>query len=92
MCLICAGFGDRLERDLKYMSTSKMQVSRNTRGMSIRVIPTGTYREAGFTTQRRIAAWIGGSIVGSLDTFRQMKITRQEWEENADSCVRTKFI
>lgn len=86
------GFGDRLEKDLKNMASAKGNVSRGPRSANIRVIPTSTYREAGFTTQRRIAAWIGGSIVASLDNFRQMKITRQEWEENADSCVRTKFI
>ena len=32
------------------------------------------YRESGFTTQRKAAAWIGGSIIASLDTFRQIKV------------------
>jgi len=49
-------------------------------------------REPGYTTQRKIAAWIGGSIVASLSTYKQFKITRQEWEENAESCIQTKSL
>lgn len=50
------------------------------------------YSEAGYTSQRKFAAWIGGSIVASLETFRQMKITRQEWEENPQSCTSAKYV
>ena len=25
--------------------------------------------------------WIGGSIVASFDTYRHLRVTREEWEE-----------
>ena len=49
-------------------------------------------REPGYTTQRKCAAWIGGSIIASLGTYKQFKITRQEWEENPESCIQTKAL
>jgi len=33
-------------------------------------------------TERRFSSWIGGSILGSLGTFHQMWISKQEYEEN----------
>lgn len=84
------GFGDRLERDLTAMVARGS--NRSQRHLNIRVIPSSNHREAGFTSQRKIAPWIGGSIVASLDTFKQMKITRQEWEEDPDACTRAKFV
>jgi actin-related protein 4 len=47
-------------------------------------------REAGYTTQSKFAAWIGGSIFGSMETYRDVRITKQEWEENADNVIETK--
>jgi len=32
--------------------------------------------------ERRFSSWIGGSILGSLGTFHQMWISKQEYEEN----------
>lgn len=85
-----AGFGDRLERDLQGLVAKS--TNRSHRHMNIRVVPSSAHREAGYTSQRKIAAWIGGSIVASLDTFKQIKITRQEWEEDPDACVRAKYV
>ena len=49
------------------------------------------YSESGYTFQRRTAAWIGGSILSSIhDTYKEIKITKQEWDENAENCVLTK--
>lgn len=43
--------------------------------------------------QRKFAPWIGGSIMGSFDTYhKSLKITRQEWEENPDLVLNTKNI
>ena len=43
------------------------------------------HRESGYTNQRKYAPWIGGSLLGSFDTYhKSMKITRQEWEENGE--------
>ncbi len=33
------------------------------------------------TAERRFSSWIGGSILGSLGTFHQMWISKQEYEE-----------
>lgn len=51
------------------------------------------YREKGYTLQRKFAPWIGGSLMGSFDTYhKSLKITRQEWEENPDMVLNTKNI
>mmetsp|Transcript_5450 Transcript_5450/g.8979 ORF Transcript_5450/g.8979 Transcript_5450/m.8979 type:complete len:375 (-) Transcript_5450:367-1491(-) len=84
------GFGDRLESEMTKLV--KKNATRSQRNLKVRVIPSSSHREAGYTSQRKTAAWIGGSIISSLDTFKQIKITRQEWEEDPDACVRTKFV
>lgn len=84
------GFGDRLEQEMKAILTRAS--IKGQRNLKVRVMPSSSHREAGYTSQRKTAAWIGGSIISSLDTFKQIKITRQEWEEDPDACVRTKFV
>lgn len=37
--------------------------------------------------ERKYSAWIGGSILASLSTFKQMCITKQEHEESGASIV-----
>jgi actin-related protein len=54
------------------------------------VFPSTQYHESGYTSQRRHAAWIGGSILASLTAFNHLKITRAEWEENAEAVTRAK--
>ena len=50
-----------------------------------------SYSESGYTFQRRVAAWIGGSIIASIqDTYKEIKITKQEWDENSENCILTK--
>eukprot|EP01042_Synura_sphagnicola_P000665 gene665-737_t len=95
------GLGDRLLTDLQAQLLD-MDNRFGVPGVSsggyygssadLRVLPHSTCREPGYTTQRKIAAWIGGSIVASLSTYKQFKITRQEWEENAESCIQTKSL
>jgi actin-related protein 4 len=36
---------------------------------------------AGLSSERRFGSWIGGSILGSLGTFHQMWISRNEYAE-----------
>ncbi|EFA79618.1 actin [Heterostelium album PN500] len=45
-------------------------------GMRIKVIPP---------TERRFTAWLGGSILASLEFFQQMWITRQDYDESGPS-------
>ncbi|XP_067834937.1 actin-like [Heptranchias perlo] len=41
-------------------------------------------------TERKYSVWIGGSILGSLSTFQQMWITKQEYDESGPSIVHCK--
>jgi actin-related protein len=82
------GLGDRLQSDLQHNFTQNAL----TNHLGVRVVPSSDYREAGFTTQRRYAAWIGGSIIGSLDSYKQLKITRQGWDEEGPSILQTRVI
>ncbi|XP_017035270.1 actin, cytoplasmic type 5-like [Drosophila kikkawai] len=40
--------------------------------------------------ERKYSVWIGGSILGSMSTFRQMWITKQEYDESGPSIVHRK--
>lgn len=37
--------------------------------------------------ERKYSAWIGGSVIASLSTFKQMCISKQEYEESGASIV-----
>ena len=41
---------------------------------------------------RKYSAWIGGSILGSLNSFASMWITKTEYEEAGPSIVHRKCI
>jgi actin-related protein len=41
-------------------------------------------------TGRKISAWVGGSIIASVDTFEQLWITRREYEETGVSILAVK--
>jgi actin-related protein len=43
-------------------------------------------------TERRYSSWIGGSILGSLGTFHQMWISKQEYEETGKFIIDKKSI
>lgn len=79
------GLGDRLQHDLSKRiidhHDSRLQFQQN----ELKVFPSSFYREPGYTFQRKYAPWIGGSIVGSLEEQSTLKITRQDWDEDADS-------
>lgn len=50
-------------------------------------------REPGYTLQRKHAAWIGGSLMSSFETYHKtLKISRQEWEENHEEILSLKCI
>ena len=40
--------------------------------------------------ERKYSVWIGGSILGSLSTFQQMWISKQEYDESGPSIVHRK--
>ena len=57
---------------------------------SIRVVP-GATAERGYNSQRKHAAWIGGSIFASLETFKQVRVNKQEWEDDEHIIHRKAF-
>jgi len=66
------GYADRLNRDLSYKTPTSMR---------LKLIA------ANGTQERRFGAWIGGSILGSLGSFQQMWISKQEYEEGGKAQV-----
>ena len=75
------GFSDRVSS-----SISKLQHL----GSRVRVIPDPQNPVSGYNSQRRHAAWIGGSMLASLPTFAQIQVTKQEWEDSHDSIIHRK--
>eukprot|EP00501_MAST-03F_sp_TOSAG23-6_P002588 GSMAST32.ASY1.ANO1.2729.1 assembled CDS len=49
-------------------------------------IPTKVFSDS----QRKYGAWIGGSMLASLSTFKNMKITKQEYDDVGQTIVRSK--
>ncbi|KAI0346919.1 Actin/actin-like protein [Trametopsis cervina] len=41
----------------------------------------------GNPTERRFGGWLGGSILGSLGTFHQLWISKEEWQEHGKAIV-----
>jgi len=85
------GLGDRIENEL----TEKINATLDQRGIplySTRVLPSSSFKEAGYSYQRKFAPWIGGSLIASLENFKNIRITRQEYEEDADSAIKTKIF
>lgn len=87
------GFGDRLQNDMMNKFQNEFDSKLNALYPMIRVVPTSNYREPGYTQQRKFAPWIGGSLLGSFETYhKSLKITKQEWEENADIVLNVKSV
>lgn len=40
--------------------------------------------------ERLYSTWIGGSILASLDTFRQMWVSKREWDEEGVRAIHRK--
>ena len=42
------------------------------------------------TKERQYSSWIGGSVIGNMDTFQFLCISRKEYEENGSAIVNDK--
>lgn len=85
------GLGARLERDLDALLRSKCPESfQGDDSAAAHVYPSAEHRESGYTQQRKHAAWVGGSIFASFESFAQLRVTKQEWEEGAEAALLTK--
>ncbi|KAG8885179.1 NuA4 histone acetyltransferase subunit [Tulasnella sp. 331] len=65
------GMGDRLSYELQNIAG----------GQKVRLHISGN------SLERRYSAWLGGSILGSLGTFHQLWISKQEWAEHGKAIV-----
>merc|ERR1719164_417046 len=75
------GFAERMHNEVS---------ARAREGTNIGIVPDLQGRERGYNSQRKQAAWIGGSMFASLPTFGQIQITKQEWEDCHESIVHRK--
>ncbi|KAF1330803.1 Actin-like protein, partial [Globisporangium splendens] len=69
------GFSKRIQEEIQ--TTKSLGAATSAMG----IVPDPYMRERGYNAQRKIAAWVGGSMFASLSMFRDIHITKQEWEE-----------
>lgn len=74
------GFLQRFQEELAAASKSHTALGK-CNGTGLCIVPDAKVRERGYNAHRKIAAWLGGSMFASLATFRDIHITKQEWEE-----------
>ena len=74
------GFNHRLEKDL----TTALG------GARLAVLPDPRSPERGYNAKRASAAWVGASMLASLETYGAVAVTRGEWEEHGESIVHRK--
>lgn len=70
-----AGFTERLLKRLNDLTTQNLKVKL--------IAPTSS-------SERRFSTWIGGSILGSLGSFQQMWMSRQEYDEHGAILIERK--
>eukprot|EP00331_Platyophrya_macrostoma_P002509 CAMPEP_0176418056 /NCGR_PEP_ID=MMETSP0127-20121128/7238_1 /TAXON_ID=938130 /ORGANISM="Platyophrya macrostoma, Strain WH" /LENGTH=438 /DNA_ID=CAMNT_0017798297 /DNA_START=29 /DNA_END=1345 /DNA_ORIENTATION=- len=71
------GFTNRIKYELNYL------IPKDVSRADIKYVIEGN---------RRYAAWIGGSMLGSLSVFQNLAITKSEFEENTASEVRRSVV
>merc|ERR1712130_734343 len=62
------------------------RIKRRTQG----IVPDNVTVDVVAIAERKYSAWIGGSILASLPTFKEMWITKKEYEEEGPSIVHRK--
>ncbi len=71
------GFSERVRND----------VSNKVGGLPLQVVPDSAGIEPGYNSQRKIGAWIGGSILASLDTFGKICVSKQDYEDSGTAAI-----
>jgi len=72
---LISGFVERLNREL---------LQKTPNNMRLKLVSNNQ------TSERRFSSWIGGSILGSLGSFQQMWISKQEYEETGKIIIEKK--
>jgi actin-related protein len=62
---------------------TKELVNLNNSGVKVKVIAR---------PERKYCVWMGGSILGSLDTFKSMWLSQEDWDEMGTRAVHSKFF
>jgi len=70
------GFSERLQKEIQNRSPPQMY--------KVKMISPSD------NSEKRFSSWIGGSILGSLGSFHQMWMSKQEYDEVGKSIVQTK--
>ncbi|CAN0383619.1 unnamed protein product, partial [Laminaria digitata] len=86
---VMPGFVERLKEDLDRISPLGGGVGASPLAS---VIPHPTSHEPGYNAQRKHAPWIGGSMLASLSPFKQLQVTRQEYEDGGESVIHRIFL
>lgn len=73
------GFSDRLASEISLQATLSGAGS-----------PRIKIHNASHSAERRYAAWLGGSILATMDSFNGLWISRQEYDEQGPSVVHTR--
>lgn len=85
------GLGDRLDAEVNAKLAALDRSSVTFR--QARVMPSKNCSERGYTMQRKHAAWVGGSILSSLELYPKLSISRQEYDEiGIDRCLNVKYL
>lgn len=92
--LVCAGgttlakgFTARLAAEVGALAPAKVL---RGNGGGLGVVPDPVAPARGYNAQRANAAWVGGSVLASLDTFGAVAVTKAEWDEHGESIVHRK--
>ena len=64
------------------------RVLKEVRGLS----PPHTTLRLSATEERKNAAWVGGSILASLSTFKGMWVSKERWREEGGGCMRDAML
>jgi hypothetical protein len=55
----------------------------------VNLAPANTTVSVVAPSDRQLATWLGGSILSSLQVFRQMLVTKEEYEEKGPSAIQS---
>lgn len=75
------GFADRVKKEITTHGFDNPHLA------GLNVVPDSTGNEPGYNSQRKMAAWIGGSILASLDTFTKISISKQDYEDTGSASI-----
>lgn len=63
-----------------------------SRSLQASVVPHPQKPENGYNSQRGLAAWVGGSMFASLETYSHVAVTKAEWEEHGAVIMQRKCL